>query len=245
MRRFYAAPENFSENQVTIRGAEGAHIRSVLRLKPGERVHVIDGLGNRYRVRLNQVNRKEVIGDIEFKETAPTESSLNLSMGVPLLKGAKLDEIVRKSVELGVQSLTPLQTERGIVQISPSTLENKLDRWNRISREASKQCNRVTSPKISEGLPGVEKFCRNHQNRDLKIIFWEEESDIRLNQLTPGKAPASLAFLTGPEGGFTAGEVETAKQFGFQPVGLGPRILRAETAPIAALAILQNLWGDI
>jgi 16S rRNA (uracil1498-N3)-methyltransferase len=245
MHRFFVQPENFSGDKVVLSGTDVSHIRTVLRLTPGDRIQVLDGLGNRYFVQLCVVGTREVHGRVESKEKFQTESPLTIQMGMALLKGNKFDPVLRKAVELGVHTVSPLQTDRCIVKTLRTDAERKVARWQRIAEEAAKQSARSHLPAVFPDILTVEGFCRENQNAEIKLIFWEEEEAHRLADVSPKTSPRSLAFLTGPEGGFTESEIQTTKQYGFQPITLGPRVLRAETAPIVVLSLLQSRWGDL
>jgi len=244
MHRFFVRPENISEDIVVLQGTDVSHIRTVLRLSQGDRIQVLDGLGNRYFVRLTEVKAKEVHGRVESREKFQTESPLAIQMGMALLKGNKFDPVLRKAVELGVHSVAPLQTDRCIVKVLRTDAEKKVARWQRIAEESAKQSGRSQLPAVSPDIMTVAGFCRENQNAEIKLIFWEEEEAHRLSDVSPAASPRALAFLTGPEGGFTGSEIQTAREYGFQPITLGPRILRAETAPVVVLSLLQNRWGD-
>ena len=160
-----------------------------------------------------------------------------------LTKGNKFDATLRKSVELGACSITPLTTERCVVKTHQVGI--KIERWKKIALESSKQCGRIQVPLVAERIETLKIFCRNSDDRDLKLVFWEMEGDISLKDLKLDRTPRSVAVLIGPEGGFSLAEIEKTREYGFQTVSLGPRILRAETAPVVALALLQSLWGDL
>jgi len=121
----------------------------------------------------------------------------------------------------------------------------KIDRWSRIAREASKQCGRSRVPDIGPKSTTVKDFCLVNRESDLKLIFWEEELSLRIKDLLHSDQLNSVAILIGPEGGFSSTEVEISRKYGFQSVSLGPRLLRTVTAPLAAISILQNRWGDL
>jgi 16S rRNA (uracil1498-N3)-methyltransferase len=121
----------------------------------------------------------------------------------------------------------------------------KIERWKKIALESSKQCGRIRVPLVAEGIETLKTFCHNNDDRDLKLVFWEMEGDNSLKDLKLDRTPRSVAVLIGPEGGFSLSEIEKTREYGFQTVSLGPRILRAETAPVVALALLQSLWGDL
>ncbi len=244
MHRFFVRPEDISGDTITLRGADVSHIRTVLRLKSGDTVQVLDGRGSRFEVRLTGVAAKQVTGRIESQSPALTESPVEIHLGQALLKGNKFDTVLRKSVELGVNAVTPVRSQRCVVKVLRTEETKKNARWQRIAREAAKQSGRSTVPEVTGRIASVETFCKDNAGAALKLIFWEEETHNRLRDLA-GAPPGRIACLTGPEGGFHQREVETARGFGFEPVSLGPRILRAETAPVVALSLLQNRWGDL
>ena len=246
MHRFFTSPENISEGVVTLCGSDVIHIRNVLRLKSGDRVQVLDGRGDCFVVALIRVGREKIQGRIESREDARNyESPLFIRLGQALVKGAGYDGIVRRAVELGVGHVVPVKSRRCIAKFSKSDMVRKTERWQRIAREASKQCGRERIPEVGPAVMSVEAFCAANQDADLKFVFWEEERATQVNNMPVGGKPRSAAILIGPEGGFAAGEIESAEKHGFQPVSLGPRLLRTDTAPLVALSILQYRWGDL
>lgn len=246
MHRFFTAPENIIEEKLILRGTDVAHIRTVLRLKSGDRIQVLDGRGNCYTVILTRVGRDQIESRIDTKEDAENcESPLIISLGQGMVKGTGFDGIVRRAVELGVGHVIPVSANRCVSKLSRSDTAKKMERWQRIAREASKQCGRARIPAVGPTAMSVKEFCWSNREADLKLIFWEEERSIRIGDLPDKNDLNSAAVLIGPEGGFAAGEVEYATQYGFQSVSLGPRLLRTDTAPLAVLSILQHLWGDL
>ncbi len=237
MHRFFTTPENITDEKVILRGTDVAHIRTVLRLKGGDRIQVLDGRGNCYTVILTTVWRDRIESTISLKEDASNCESP--------LKGTGFDGIVRKSVELGVDKVVPVSASRCISKLSQEDAAKKIDRWSRIAREASKQCGRSRVPDIGPKSTTVKDFCFVNRESDLKLIFWEEERSLRIKDLLHKKQLNSVAILIGPEGGFSSKEVEVSRKYGFQSVSLGPRLLRTDTAPLAAISILQNRWGDL
>jgi 16S rRNA (uracil1498-N3)-methyltransferase len=242
MHRFFAGDESFSRDSVVLTGTDASHICTVLRLQTGDKIQVLDGKGSLYLVQLADVKAKLVKGEIISSEKVNTESPLTIYLGQSLIKGNKFDVVLRKSVELGVKTITPLMTERTVVK---SDGNKKIIRWQKIAEESCKQCGRSSIPKVSESIIKLDVFCQQGSEADLKLMFWEFESVNGLKDINPEKTPSSVSVLIGPEGGFTIEEVETARSHGFQTVGLGPRILRADTAPLVVLSLLQSKWGDI
>ena len=241
--KFFVAREQIIDNKVTLIGSDVSHIRTVLRLKAGDSIQVISDSDKRLTVRLDEVRMKEVKGEVIASTTINVESPLAVHLGQALTKGNKFDVILRKSVELGVRSVTPLMTERCVVKTHRT--EGKIERWKKIALESCKQCGRSQVPQVAEDVETLETFCRKNNHQDLKLVFWELEEKRTLKDIELDAQPRSVAVLIGPEGGFTQDEIERAGQYGFQTVSLGPRILRAETAPVVALALLQSLWGDL
>ena len=246
MHRFFTTPENITDEKVILRGSDVAHVRKVLRLKRGDRIQVLDGCGNCYTVILSIVGHDTIECSINSKENANNcESPLRISLGQGMVKGVGFDGIVRKSVELGVDKVVPVSASRCVPKLSQEDVTKKMDRWQRIAIEASKQCGRSRVPDIGPKLATVKEFCFFYRESDLKLIFWEEERSIRIKDLSHKNQLKSAAILIGPEGGFSSKEVESSKKYGFQSVSLGPRLLRTDTAPLAAISILQNHWGDL
>ena len=242
MHRFFANKSNFSNNLVVLEGSDVSHIRTVLRLTVGDEIEVLDGEGSLYLVRLSEFKNKLIKCEILSSEKIDAEPPLKIYLGQSIIKGNGFDVILRKAVELGVYSISPLLTERTVIK---SNSDKKIIRWKKIIDESSKQCGRSLIPKISNNIIKLETFCRQASDSDLKLIFWEMENKKSLKDIKPETVPSSATLLIGPEGGFTQEEVETARSYGFHSLGLGPRIFRAETAPLVVLSLLQAKWGDI
>jgi len=246
MHRFFTVPENIIDKKIILRGSDVAHIRKVLRLKRGDRIQVLDNLGNCYTVILVSVGREQIESNIISKEDSSNcESPLRICLGQGLVKGTGFDGIVRKSVELGVDKIIPVSANRCVPNLSQEDITKKNDRWRRIATEASKQCGRSKVPGIESKPASVKQFCILNRDSDIKIIFWEEEQSIQIKDLFYESQFRSAAILVGPEGGFSSKEVESSKDYGFQSVSLGPRLLRVDTASLVAISILQNHWGDL
>ena len=227
---------------MVLEGSDVIHIRTVLRLTVGDEIEVLDGEGSLYLVRLSESKNKLIKCEILSSEKIEAESPLKIYLGQSIIKGSGFDVILRKAVELGVYSISPLLTERTVTK---SNSDKKIIRWKKIVEESSKQCGRSLIPKVSNSIIRLKTFCQQASDSDLKLIFWEMENKKSLKDINPETAPSSASVLIGPEGGFTQEEVETARSYGFHSLGLGPRIFRAETAPLVVLSLLQAKWGDI
>ena len=241
--KFFVPAGQIVGNRLTLTGSDVSHIRTVLRLKVGASIQVIGGLDKLLTVRLVEVKAKGIQGEVIASEKFDVESPLSVHLGLALTKGNKFDATLRKSLELGACSITPLTTERCVVKTHQVGI--KIERWKKIALESSKQCGRIQVPLVADEIETLKIFCRNSDDRDLKLVFWEMEGDNSLKDLKLDRTPRSVSVLIGPEGGFSLAEIEMAREYGFQTVSLGPRILRAETAPVVALALLQSLWGDL
>ena len=243
MRRFTIAPERIAGDRVTFDRDESRHLSRVLRLHPGDVVVAADGAGRELTVRVESVGEL-ASGTVLSTATRASESpiAITLLQGVP--KGDKMETIVRTCTELGVARVWPVLTERTIVRLDPARWRERARRWQRVAREAAKQCGRVVVPDVE--IPRSLAHCLVATDGDLRLCLWEGASRplaAALGTLTG--APASVHVLVGPEGGLSRDEVDAARAHGFAVAGLGPRILRTETAAPAFLAIVQSRLGDL
>lgn len=240
-RRFFIEPADIKENIATLRAPEARHLSSVLRLKPENEIRLFDGTGKVYQARITAISKTEVTAEIITQEEyiPPTP---HLHLGQALLKGKKMDFIVQKATELGVASIAPFISEHCEVKRISKTHES---RWQRVSLEACKQCNRPI-PLACSAVYDFKSFIAASSHHESKLIFWEKEAttsvkDLRLDRLQIN----SIMIAIGPEGGFSDNEISLAKEAGFQSVSLGKRIMRAETATLSTMAILQFLLGNL
>lgn len=238
MRRFYAPKENFYQSNITLSLEQTRHLRDVLRLREGENIAVFDGVGKEFLCEIANIGKKETILKI-IKEISPSapESTLELNLAIALLKGEKFDFVIQKAVELGVAKLFPILTKRCDVKLKEA--DKKLERWQKIVLEASKQCGRAKLMKIESPL-NFELFIENSSAENF-ILFSEKNGE----NFSAIKSDKKITALVGSEGGWDDSEIEFAKANGVQIITLGGRILRAETAGIVIPAILQNHFGDL
>ncbi len=247
MRRFFVEPENITGSTAVLSGSEARHIATVLRLATGTVITLFDGSGSYYEARLIKISparaEAKIVAITPYIAT-PEDYSPVLHLGMGLLKGKKMDFIMQKGTELGISSLRPFRSQ---YCATPDPAAGKLSRWQKITLEACKQCNRPNPPDLFDVTDFNDLLLHAGQEKhDLKLIFWEEEGQKDLQKtLTAPDATKSVQILVGPEGGFSANEVADAVAAGYAPVSLGSRILRAETAAIAAVAILQHHLGNL
>ena len=152
---------------------------------------------------------------------------------------------MRKSVELGVSSICPILTQRCVARPKRDEEKKKIERWQKIGKDAAQQCGRSVIPEVGPGLFSLETFCDHVADFDLKLLFWECEADCKLDNIQHAPEIESIAFAAGPEGGWAPEEVAFLRDKGFVTVGLGPRTLRADSASLVILSLLQHRWGDL
>lgn len=217
--------------------AQAHYLARVLRLNPGDPLQCFDGTGREYRGVLAEVGKKRV--SVELQETLEglPESPLRVHLGQGLSRGERMDWAIQKATELGVACITPLFTERCEVRLKDERSEKRLAHWRQVAASACEQCGRSVLPVIHPPQPLAD--WQRQVEAELKLVLHPVAQP-----LTRHPAPSSLAFLIGPEGGLSDNEITHAVAAGFQAARLGPRVLRTETAPVVALSVAQQLWGD-
>jgi len=243
MRRFTIAPERIADGRVTFDARETRHLARVLRLDRGDTVVATDGTGRDYTVRLDAVHPRAtgvVVGVAECAVESPL--AITLVQGVP--KADKLETIVRAATELGVTRIVPALAARTVVRLDQARASARVARWQRVAREAAKQCGRAIVPDVAPART-YDACLDEARHADVALCVWEGESRSLAVALAEIERPRRIAVLIGPEGGLERREAEAARAHGWQVVGLGTRILRTETAGPAVIAILQSRWGDL
>jgi 16S rRNA (uracil1498-N3)-methyltransferase len=243
MRRFAIAPERIVDGRVTFDALETRHLARVLRLEAGDTVVATDGAGHDYTVRLDAV-RPRASGIVVGVADAAAESPLAVTLvqGVP--KSDKLEAIVRAATELGVARIVPALTARSVVRMADRQTGARVARWQRVAREAAKQCGRAVVPEVTP--PRELEACLDEaRDVDVSLCLWEKPASPLGAALATDARPRRVAVLVGPEGGLEPREVDAARARGWRVVGLGSRILRTETAGPAIIAVLQSHWGDL
>ena len=242
--------------QINITGDQARYLSLVLRVKPGDPLLIFDGLGYRYECKILNIHKKEVVAEIVNKSPYSVESPISITLAQGLAKGTKMDLIIQKSTELGVNKIIPIINERSQVKHTEKT-----ERWRKIALSASQQSGRDKIPDIYEPVDFEEFLFNQTQEKkqlslpmekggknffDQGIIFSEHKQARNLKEVLAAlKGAGDITILIGPEGGFTKEEVNIAVRKGFIETSLGPRILRTETAPMTAISIIQYVLGDI
>jgi 16S rRNA (uracil1498-N3)-methyltransferase len=206
----------------------------------GAAVEVTDGQGRVFAALVHRLGREAVLQVVQ-ELTAAGESPLALTLGLGLAKGDALDAVIRQATEMGVQEILPFVSERSEAQAREREAR-RLARWQRLARESLKSCQRSHLPRI--GAP--QEFAAALAGpEEVKLLFWEEDRSGGLQEVLSGPRPAGVRVLIGPEGGFSPEEVDLARAAGFRVASLGPRRLRVESAALAALSLVQYVWGDL
>lgn len=231
----FLSPEELSTEEVIITGDQAKHL-SVLRVKIGEIITVFDGLGYKYDCKILQINKKNFIAEKLNEAPYSVESPVSITLAQGIAKGEKMDFIIQKATELGINKIIPLITERSQVRHTA-----KIERWRKIALSAAEQSCRGKVPEINEPV----SFNGFLESKHIGIIFYEQVTGKHLKQtLKEFKDSKEITLLIGPEGGFSKEEVNAAVEKGFLEASLGPRILRTETAAINAVSIIQYELGD-
>jgi 16S rRNA (uracil1498-N3)-methyltransferase len=244
MARFFLPRKNLHADRGVIDGQELEHLRRVLRLGPGAPIKVFDDSGEEHEAVIQSVTADRA--EIEILRSGQTvrESPLDLTLALGLTKGEKMDLVVEKATELGVRTIVPFISAYAVPRFDATKAGRRTERWRKIALNAAKQCGRTQVPAI----PPLCDFSTllSRPEPALKLLCWEREGQYSLKQAYEDHSTArALLLAIGPEGGFNAEEAQRARSHGFESVHLGRRILRAETAALAAAALAQYLWGDL
>jgi 16S rRNA (uracil1498-N3)-methyltransferase len=243
-RRFYATPDAISGSTINLSRDETHHLTRVLRLRPGSEVFVFDGCGKEYRCSFLTV--KDNRARIEICEALSDEvdSSIHITLAHGLAKGEKFDFVIQKATELGVSNIVPLVTDNADVKLSDEKSEKRLERWQRISLEALKQCGRRRLVEIERPVT-LKDFLCVAQTEDAVLVFSERGGVSITNALARSSDKKAIAALVGPEGGWSDEELTLLDERRAIAVTLGPRILRTETAAVVAVTLIQHILGDL
>jgi len=247
MSRFFVSPENIGNNSIIIDNTDDLHhMMKVLRLKEGDEVDISDGTRWEYRARIVSVNKEEAELEILDKQAFAAEPSVKVTLFQGIPKAGKMETIIQKCVELGVHEIVPVFMDRRVV-VDRGKFGRKIERWNRVSAEAVKQCRRGIVPRVAEPVK-TEDLLRDSDNNgtadlfeeyDLILFPYENEKGTTIKDVLRETAAQRVAVIIGPEGGFSDEEAVAIIGAGGDSVSLGRTILRTETAGMAALAMIM------
>ena len=242
MHRFFVPKDWIHQGNVTITGEPLRQIGYVLRLKPTDRIIVLDNSGVEFEVEIQRITKEQALGKIISRKPGQGEPNIKITLYQALLKSDKFELVLQKGVELGVTAFVPFTSERCVSRKESAV---KIERWGKIIQEAAEQSERLVLP-VLHPLISFEEACGTV--RHPALLLWEEEKSVSLKQTLqnpPFKNASALSLFVGPEGGFPASEKEFAQQHGIAVASLGRRILRAETAGLAAVSAVLYETGEM
>jgi 16S rRNA (uracil1498-N3)-methyltransferase len=242
MHRFFIPKDWIQQDSVTITGGPLHQIGYVLRLKPLDRIIVLDNSGWEFEVEIERIMKEQAKGKVINKKPGQEEPHIKITLYQALLKSDKFELVLQKGAELGVTAFVPFISERCVARKESAS---KIERWRKIIQEAAEQSERLILP-VLHPLISFDEAC--HSVKPPALLFWEEEKNVSLKQTLqnpPYKNSTSLSLFVGPEGGFPEHEKELAQQYGISIASLGKRILRAETAGLAAISAILYERGEM
>jgi 16S rRNA (uracil1498-N3)-methyltransferase len=245
MRRFFWQDKAGIGQTGIVVGTDARHIRTVLRMKPGDTLVVFDGVGNDYEAEIKTVSPDEArVSPVKRIHTV-MESPVKITIAQAMLKGKKMDVLARQITELGITRWAPFFSERSIPVPARAKVPARLERWRTIIIESMKQCQRSWLTELGD-IVSFDEVLEMGRTDDVKLIFWEEETRTLPDILGPVPDSCERVFvIIGPEGGFSEVEIKKAVSLGYQSVSLGQRILKAETAALSVCTLMQYIYGDM
>jgi 16S rRNA (uracil1498-N3)-methyltransferase len=234
------APLVAGQRQV-LNGSAANHISRVLRLRGGDALTLFDGRGGEYAARIESFAKDSVVVDVREQLTADRESPLILTLAQGISRGERMDWVIQKATELGTTRIVPVFTERSVVRLDDRRGGKKLQHWRGVAIAACEQSGRNRLPDVTSPVDFPE-FLASVEPSTTRLLL-SPSGALRLEDVKPSSA--HITVLIGPEGGLSEAEQEAARSADFRPIRLGPRILRTETAAIAALTLLQREFGDL
>jgi 16S rRNA (uracil1498-N3)-methyltransferase len=238
VRRLFVGPEQRAHSTVKLTPEQSRYL-AVLRLAAGSELEIFDGQGGRSLAQVVSPLELLVLRELPRLE----QRRLDVVLVQALAKSDKLEFVVQKATELGVSRIVPLATERAVVKLDPARGASRAERWRKVAQEAARQCGRADVPGVDEPTSWSDLFRMLHADPDRRALLLDPQEQLRLS--TAARGAPSLLLAVGPEGGFAPEEQERALAEGFVGVGLGPLVLRTETAGLAALAVVQHLYGQL
>jgi 16S rRNA (uracil1498-N3)-methyltransferase len=242
LTRVHVTENMQSGTRIAVEGTAANHITRVLRLRAGQPLTLFNGNGAEYAATILELHRDAVVVEVGQEQAMNRESPLPLTLAQGISRGERMDWILQKATELGGSRIVPVFTERSVVRLDAKQAERKLQHWRAIAIAACEQCGRNTVPEIAPPTDVFEYLGHGVAPHTTRLLL-SPTSDVSMDEV--GMSTAGITVLIGPEGGLTQTEQEVALRSGFTSVRMGPRVLRTETAAIAALTILQHRFGDL
>jgi 16S rRNA (uracil1498-N3)-methyltransferase len=237
--RIYTGQPLDPDQEVTLEQMASRHLVQVLRLRPGADLVLFNGDGCNYAARLESTSNKQAVAQVISCSDPELQPELEIHLCICVSKGERMDFAIQKSVELGVTEITPLFSKHGVVQLQGERLEKRQQHWRQIMISACEQSGRCRLPRINP-CSGIEQWLESPR-QGVSLTF-NHRANTKITEIE--RPHNRVNILVGPEGGLSESEIHAAETSGFQGVRMGPRVLRTETAPLAAIAVIQTLWGD-
>ena len=248
MPKFFVRQDQIDNDKIVINGQDVKHIRNVLRAKVGEELEICNSeTGENFLCSISEFNEDKIWCNIEQKIQEETESNVKVTIFQGLPKADKMEYIIQKSVELGVYDITPVDMKRCVVKLDEKNAKKKIERWQKISEVAAKQCGRNIIPQVNN-VTNIKKLCENVESYDIVLVAYENEENNSLkNELNQIKNKIlnnqsqefKIGIVIGPEGGLEKQDVENLERSGAKIITLGKRILRTETVALNVLSIIM------
>jgi len=236
--RIYSAQPLAAHATLELAPEASHHLSRVLRMQAGDALVLFNGEGGEYPATIAAIDKRSVTVATEQLIDTVLESPLKLHLGIAMSKGDRMDWIVQKATELGATRIVPLYSERVELKLQGDRAEKKLEHWRGIAIAACEQCGRNVVPEIADVQPLA--IWLEQTDADKKFVLHHRSE----TALDAAERPGSVALLIGPEGGLSDVEIAAAERKGYESLRFGPRVLRTETAPLAAISVLQYVWGD-
>lgn len=245
MRRLFMPIDKIEDDLIVIDASDAHYLINVLRLEEQDNLIIFDGKGTEYLVEIIKINNNQVEGLIKETNLSGSDTGINVSLIQSIAKGDKMDYIIQKCTEIGVNKIIPVITERTIVKLDEKKKKTRKQRWQKIAIEAAKQSKRTIVPEISEVLT-FEQLIEEIPENEKTLVLWEEEKETKLKDyLKEQENIKNINIIIGPEGGLSPKEVKQLLDKGVQSASLGSKILRTETAGLVALTIVLYELGDL
>jgi 16S rRNA (uracil1498-N3)-methyltransferase len=246
LARFLAEEIDAGSGTASLSAEESHHLTHVLRLGAGDEVAIFDGAGREFRARVDRVSRGAVTVRLLDEIAAAPEPAVRLTLAQAVLKGERMDDVVRDATMMGVAAIEPIVTEHTTVALKALERGRPGDRWRRIAVASAKQCRRAVLPAVGSGTALADWMAQDAS--EVRLLLIEPSATVQGHPpaVLDGEArPASATLMVGPEGGWTAAEIQSAVAAGYVPISLGRRTLRADAVALIAIGVLQFVWGDL
>lgn len=240
--RLFVSGQLINGTEVILEGDRARYLGRVLRLRTGDEITVFNGEGPEWTANIDAMTKNTATLRIGDSREAGTESPLKIHLVQGISRGERMDFVVQKATELGVKRITPVLTEYGVVKLDETRKKKRRNHWESVAKSACEQSGRTRLPLIDTPITLKDWFGNKPSEVDAELILGPVASASLAEISTP---TTKVCVLIGPEGGFSTTEYEDAAIAGFSAVSLGPRVLRTETAAVAALSVLQSRWGDL